>query len=658
MRIANVSNIFVIIVLVHLMIGCSGMGTQKMEFVKNGVSQHLILSENCQQKEGYLQANDEFLIKSDQVIYGDEIEVTMRLSVSDSEGHILITVADNTIGITDEYIDGAGKLVFLQGPSIGQTVNLGKASQYITGDKPFELKIIYKNDILTYKIDGKEIFAQKPVVMPGGMIRMAEYVENFRIYDIVASGQFKSFEKFYNREFLLNRAQNSVNHAALRVKDDPNRPAFHFQPPANWNNDPNGMLFYDGYYHMFYQHNPYFDEWNWMHWGHARSKDLVHWEHLPIALWPSLEKGENHCFSGSGFIMDDGTPILFYTSIGHENPEHWAAVPEDKELINWQKHPQNPLIVMDDHGDQFIDDWRDPYLFRENGEVYMVIGGHPRGEKGSIMLYEALIPELTEWRYLGLPFSGEEGNWECPNFFKVGDKYVLIYSPHGQVEYYVGDLDIKNVKFTPETHGVIDNGADWNYYAPNTLQMDDGRRILFGWIPGFKKEQGWQGAISLPRDLSINEKGRLIQEPVAELAKLRGDLQQKTNIGLNAEPFQIEVDKPQFEMILEFDGNRTENIGFQFNEESGNPYKILLSSGVFIFGEEKIIVDPEIGGKIKKVQFFFDRTVIEIFINDGEACATKVIYPDKENLNFEIFSTDKNVVIKDLKLWEMKSIWK
>lgn len=657
MRIANVSNIFGLFILVPLMIGCSGMDIKKIEFVKNGVPQHLILSKGCEQKEGYLQLNEEFLIKADQVIYGDEIEVTMRLSISESEGHILITVADNTIGITNEYIDGAGKLVFLQGPSVGQTVNLGDFSQYISSDKPFDLTICYRNNFLTYKIDGKEIFTQKSVVKPAGMIKMAEYAEDFHIYDFTASGQFKPIEEFYSREFLLNRGQNSVDQAAKRVKDDPNRPAYHFQPPANWNNDPNGMFFYDGYYHMFYQHNPYSDEWNWMHWGHARSKDLVHWEHLPIALWPSVEKGENHCFSGSGYVMDDGKPVLFYTSIGHKNPQHWAAVPEDNALINWQKHSQNPILVMEDHGEQFIDDWRDPYLFRENGETYMVIGGHPRGEKGSIMLYEALNPELTEWRFLGVPFSGEEGNWECPNFFKIDEKYVLVYSPHGHVEYYIGSLDLKNVKFIPETHGVIDNGANWNYYAPNTLQKDDGRRILFGWIPGFKKEQGWQGAISLPRDLSINDLGRLIQKPVPELTNLRGDLLQKTDVTLNNKPFEIEIAKPQFEMLFELKGEGTDNIGFKFNEESGNPYLIILTSGKFIIGEDNISVDPNLGEKIKTIQLFFDRTVIEIFVNDGLACATKVIYPDKDNLNFEIFSTDKNVVIKDLKLWEMNSIW-
>ena len=655
MKIAQIFTIYSI--LVFLLIGCSEMKLEKIEFVKNGVPIDLLDIDGCEQKDGYLQSTGGFNIGTGQVLYGDEFEVRIKLSIGSSKGHIIFVIADNTFGFTNEFGNEDEKAVFLFGPSISRTVALGKMSKFVTEDRPFELLISFQNDILTYSIDGKELYSEKAVVKPAGMIRLNEYTEEFRLYDLIVTGQLKPKEEFYNREFILNRSQASVDRTAKQVKDDPNRPAYHFQPPANWNNDPNGMLYYGGYYHMFYQHNPYADIWDWMHWGHARSKDLVHWEHLPIALWPSVERGELHCFSGSGFIMDNGKPILFYTSIGHENPEHWAAVPVDDELIEWKKHPQNPLLVMEDHDGQHIDDWRDPFLFRENGETYMVIGGHPRGEKGSIMMYEALNPELTEWRYLGSPFSGEEGNWECPNFFKVEDKYVLIYSPHGQVEYYIGDLDIKNMRFTSDTHGVIDNGGIWNYYAPNTLQMDNGRRLLFGWIGEFKKEQGWQGAISLPRDLTLNQNNQLIQKPVPELVKLRGKNYHKTNVDLGKNPLKIDISKPQFEFVLNLGDDSAKNIGFRFNDEFGKPYVIQLTTGEFTFGDEEISLDPKIEGGIRDIQFFFDRTVIEIYVNEGLACATKVVYPDMDNLNFEIFSTDKKAVVKNLDIWEMKSIW-
>ena len=148
-------------------------------------------------------------------------------------------------------------------------------------------------------------------------------------------------------EAALLRAMGSVQNAAERAAKDPARPQFHFRAPGNWMNDPNGPIFHRGYYHMFYQHNPYGDGWGHMHWGHARSKDLVHWEHLPIALWPSKAHGEEHVFSGCAALDGKGRPILFYTSIGHPVPECWAAVPEDDQLLLWKKRESNPVLTQE-----------------------------------------------------------------------------------------------------------------------------------------------------------------------------------------------------------------------------------------------------------------------------------------------------------------------
>lgn len=636
-----------------LMVSCQKQQIQRIEFVKDGQPKNLEIR-GMREEDGYLEADETLFLRAEKAIYGNEIFVKMKLSVNDLEGAITITVGDNTFAIINEPDK---KALVLQGPAIGKSVNLGEMSNFIEPDVPFELTISYKDKKLSYKIDDEEIYSQKSNISPAGLIQIEDDGGHFRVYDIFCKGLFQPVEEFYTKEFLLDRAHKSVAKAADKVKDDPNRPAFHFQPPANWNNDPNGLLFYDGYYHLFYQHNPYGDRWDWMHWGHGRSKDLVHWEHLPIALWPSVEKGENHCFSGSGFIKDDGSPILFYTSIGHENPEHWAALPLDNKLKQWEKHPGNPIVVMEDHGEQFIDDWRDPFLFREGSDTYMVIGGHPRDMKGSIMMYKALNSDLTKWDYLGTPFTGEEGNWECPNFFKVGDKYVLIYSPHGKVEYYTGTMDFSKVKFKPEYHGIIDNGSEWKYYAPNTLQKNDGRRILFGWIPEFTENQGWQGAISLPRDLSIDRKGRLVQKPVSELTKLRGELVSERNVKLTNSSKKLEINYPQFELIMNIANEGANEIGFRFNGESGKPYEIELTPEALFFGEEKVVVDPKLDEKVQTVHFFFDRTVIEFFLNNGLLCATKVMYPDKANLNFEIFSKGGEVILESIDVWKINSIW-
>ena len=641
-----------------LFLSCSRKSLKSIEFVHNGKPQFLTLRNASENREGFLQTQDEFFIRSEKAVYGDEIEASAELSIGAGEGNVLITVGDNTLVITSEVENEKGeKVVFLRGPSIGESVKIGAMSEYIEADTRFELHVKFNNDKLSYDIDGREIYSRAVETAPAGMIKFGEWGGEFKIYNLKVKGQFKPIAELYNKEFILARSQKSVDKSAEKVRGDPNRPAFHFQPPANWNNDPNGTLFYDGYYHLFYQHNPYSDEWGWMHWGHARSKDLVHWEHLPIALWPSVDKGENHVFSGSGFIKDDGKPILFYTSIGHEQPEHWAAIPADGELRDWQKHPDNPILTMKDHAGKIIDDWRDPYLFRENGSAYMVIGGHPRGGKGSIMLYKALNPELSKWKFLGIPFSGEEDNWECPNFFKIGDKYVLIYSPHSNVRYYTGYFDPAKVKFTPVYHGTVDYTPSWNFYAPNTLQKADGRRILFGWIPGFKGNQGWQGAISIPRELSIDSKNRLVQKPVPEITALRSGEKKYINISLENSSFKLDLKDVQFELTAEVGDGGTDNFGIRFNDEKGEQFEVLLSPEKISMGSAEKVLDPKLDGKIETVHLFFDRTILEIFINDGLLCATKVVYPDRNNLNFEFFNIKGKVKIASITQRPIKSIW-
>lgn len=644
-----------------------------MKIVDNGKIQADVSNDGWQEKEGYLGYDKGGSLEAGKVISGDGFSVKMKISLNEEEGHVIITVADNVLGITSKIdlaerfslsreeianLKGKGKIVFLQGPSIGSNRFMGLMNSFIPSSEPFELNIRYKDGTLSCAIDDKTLYSEEAQLPPAGRVKILGYGADMRIYDITCEGQFQTLEALYTKEYLLSRAQKSVDIAAEKVKDDQNRPAYHFQPPANWNNDPNGLFYYEGYYHMFYQHNPYTDVWDWMHWGHARSKDLVHWEHLPITFWPSLERGEQHCFSGSGFIMDDGKPIVFYTSIGHEEPEQWAAVPADNDLINWDKHPANPILVMEDHDGQRINSWRDPFLFREGGKTYMVNGGHPEDGTGSLMLYEAENTELTEWKYLGVAFSGEEKNWECPNFFKVDDQYILIYSPHARVQYYSGSFDVETASFTPQHHAAIDNGGDWNYYAPNTFQMDDGRRILFGWVHRFKTGQGWQGAISLPRDLSIDGKGRLIQQPAPELTSLRGKAASLSNIDVSPEfPAALKMTAPQFEMIANIDDGGANAVGIRFTDEAGRPYDIFLSAQEFRFGEEVVAIEPALDEKISKVHFFFDRTIIEIFINDGQTCATRVVYPDHANLNFQITSPEENFTIESLNTWMLKSIW-
>ena len=256
------------------------------------------------------------------------------------------------------------------------------------------------------------------------------------------------------------------------------KPTYHFMPDKNWMNDPNGTIQYKGDYHLFYQHNPFGYKWDHMHWGHAKSKDLVHWEHLPIALYPSVELGEKHCFSGCA-ILNDGIPVIYYTSIGEGNrnasvgPEQWMAISKD-DMLTWEKHPNNPLLNLNIHDKMDIKEWRDPYIYRESDLWHMVLGGAHDG-KGCVLSYSS--EDLIKWTFIGKLYESNDTTIECPNLFKLDDTYVLFYSPCSTVQYRTGTINSEN-KFLSEVSGIVDYSGFEGFYATNTLVDEKGRTIL------------------------------------------------------------------------------------------------------------------------------------------------------------------------------------
>ena len=178
----------------------------------------------------------------------------------------------------------------------------------------------------------------------------------------------------------LARATAAVQSATPRAQADPAHPIFHVTAPAQWINDPNGPIFYKGSYHLFYQLDPFSDKGGVKYWGHARSRDLAKWEHLPIAIAPSGDKGEESIWSGCCTINGRGQPMIFYTSIApgksaFDHAEQWAATSDDS-LIHWKKSPANPVLSEELHGGIKVYDWRDPFIFREGKKTFLVAGGH------------------------------------------------------------------------------------------------------------------------------------------------------------------------------------------------------------------------------------------------------------------------------------------
>ncbi len=466
----------------------------------------------------------------------------------------------------------------------------------------------------------------------------------------------------------IENAMASVAAAIPKAAADPNRPIYHFRPPANWMNDPNGTIYHNGTYHLFYQHNPYDDRWGHMHWGHARSTDLVHWEQLPIALWPSLDMGEEHVFSGCAAVNGAGEPLLFYTSVksgerdSHPPNEQWAAI-GDADWISWQKHPGNPILALETHGGPpFEGGWRDPFIFTEAGRTFMVVGGNYE-EIAAVALYEATDDTLLHWRYQKLIYQqprAEMGFCECPNFFKVGDEWLLLLSPYRPVEYVVGDFDVNTLTFIPQHEGVLDPGQDAvpNFYASNILYDSQGRCILLGWVRGFPEGEGWNGCLALPRILTMGPDGRPEQMPVPQLQQLRDRHYRQSNIALqNGSHLVTEVqgDALEIQALLQpnagtvtlrtrrsADGERAVEITYDgaFLDLLGTRVPLVLSD------DEPL-----------KLHLFLDKSVLELFVNGGRIAVTRLLDVPVDDLGIELVVRDGAATVISLDIWTMRSIW-
>jgi sucrose-6-phosphate hydrolase SacC (GH32 family) len=430
----------------------------------------------------------------------------------------------------------------------------------------------------------------------------------------------------------LAEADAAVAAAAARLEPDPLRPTFHFLPAANWLNDPNGLFFEPdapgaatGWYHLFFQHNPYADDWGEMHWGHAKSRDLARWQRLPIALGPSFLRGEEHCFSGSALHKDDGTPVLIYTSIGRRPPEQWIALPADRDLLRWHRPADDPVITESMHVDENgrpvkIREWRDPYLFRANGAVHCVCGGNLDVDgraRGAVQVYRAENAELTKWRWLGPLFvhpDANVGDVECPIFFSIGGRWALITSQGRPVDWFVGGLDAKTMRFHPEQRGKVDLGC---VYAPSVLHEGVAQPILFGWIDGIPRTHGWRHCMTLPRRLTLDERGMLVATPARELEVLRDPSRHELHSDITidaATPCRLAAG-PALEFDVEGDG---------------------LAALHVAVGATEIAVADLGAPEAKSLHGFVDHAVVELFA--AGRCLTRVVAPSVEraDASFEL----------------------
>lgn len=441
------------------------------------------------------------------------------------------------------------------------------------------------------------------------------------------------------------------------------RPQFHAAVPVGWMNDPNGFSVYNKEYHLFYQYHPYSTDWGPMHWGHFKTKDFVKWEKLPIALAPDSDNDFAGCFSGSA-LEYKGEHVLVYTGVIEKQDEtgkkkvlqvQCIASGDGKEYKKWDC---NPIITAKSlPAGAYEEDFRDPKIWKHEDSFYLVVASRNEDKSGQIALYKS--EDLREWQYVKILVknNNQYGKmWECPDFFALQNKYILIISPQDMVAkgmdfhngnnslYISGNFDYKTYEFTQECVKSIDYGLD--FYAPQTLKDADGRRIMIAWMqswdtkinPSYLK---WNGMMTFPRELEL-EGSELIQKPVKEIEKYYHDnveykeyaLSGKTQLkGISGRELDIQIDiiNGQYQ---EFE------IQLAYNDTYTTKCIYIPKDGTFTFDRTysglnrdvpciRTMIIPEKSVNLT-IRILLDKYSAEIFINDGKQVMSNVIYTPLE----------------------------
>ena len=441
------------------------------------------------------------------------------------------------------------------------------------------------------------------------------------------------------------------------------RPVYHLTPWTGWMNDPNGFSWYKGQYHMFYQYYPYKTVWGPMHWGHAVSRDLLHWEYLPAALAPDAPWDQDGCFSGSAAALPDGRQLLLYTGVRREPQPDGETRDIQTQCVavgdglNYEKLPGNPVLTAKDIPAEFSPfDFRDPKLWQEPDGSYAAVAVARAGDGyGAVLLFRS--PDGLTWTFdtvLDRCHGAYGRMWECPDFFALDGRQLLLLSPQDMQArdefhcgyaslYLVGDYDAAARRFDRESVHLIDYGID--FYATQTLLAPDGRRILTAWMQTWAdtedKPDGcrWFGQTVCPRELHLKN-GRLIQTPVRELDAAHGARTLCENV-----PVAAETRLPGI-------GGRVADLTVTVTPEAA-PYGVFTLKlaadadhcTVLTYepGPSRLTLDRSRSGSWRDVvhrrsctvrrqdgairlRLLLDRNSVEVFVNDGEQTMTAWLY--------------------------------
>ena len=500
-------------------------------------------------------------------------------------------------------------------------------------------------------------------------------------------------------ELAANPMMQRFAESRARLAADPHRPLYHYVNPEGTLNDPNGLCFWQGRWHLFYQGYPPEDPRQ--HWGHAVSDDLLHWRDLPYAIYPNPEEC---CFSGATFVEKDRVIAMYHgTRVGN-----MVAVSSDPLLLNWEKVTGKAVIPSTGPGGEELP-YRvfDPCIWRKGDAYYSLSAGTlPGGPAGKPLRADFLLrsEDLAHWEYLH-PFVeddrftivGDDG--ACPYFWPIGDRHMLLFFSHRSGgQYLLGDYDEARDKFVVTSHDKFNFGpaCPSGVHAPSATPDGAGGIIVLFNMNAGKACEGWNQIMTLPRRLTLastDAKGRdeVRTEPAGDIESLRADhvrVEAMTlpaneelvfeDVSGNSLEIDVEIDTkgaPVVEMNVLRSPDAEETTRILFFRERGfgqfhTPWRGVRSSVITIDSSRSSVLpdtEPRAPESAQvyldrdeplRLRVFVDRSVVEVFVN-GKQCVAVRAYPGREDsVGVSLISRGRDAELKHLDAWRMKSVYK
>ena len=464
---------------------------------------------------------------------------------------------------------------------------------------------------------------------------------------------------------------------------DPLRPQYHLLPQAGFVGDPCAPRFFEGKYHVFFH-----GSFGGRGWHHAMSTDLVHWQHMPIALAPT-DGGYDAYGTFTGGVLQGGEGAgVVYTAVTKvpRNQEtiraeglrevQAIATSMDGDLRTWKKR-EKPIIDSPPPGLQ-VTGFRDPFAWKDGDTWYLCVGSGFPQVGGAVLLYRST--DTVNWEYLhplaqgiwnGQSFSNPVPSgemWECPDFFPLGNKYVLLYSTEHTTRWEVGTFDKSDLRFHSERKGILDQGA---YYAPRSMPDGNNRRILWGWVqetrgPVESRKAGWSGSISLPRVLSLGVDNALLMEVAPELASLRQNTREITRpqspSELEAALSQAVIHHRGGEVICTFtpaEDECTLELQLQSREAISRILALAYSKAngapCVAIGDKLLPLSPDANGE-STLHLWIDGSIIETFIDRKQAITTRYYGAPDETGEIRVVWGGPVKSLKSMTISEIKPI--